>query len=115
MSPSEFSKNNHKRFEDMKYKEMSPEDQQLYDKIYGVMGDRDGNGQSDFLDDEYCQSLLKGSLDGVVFRGVTYKSLEEMPEDIRVKMQQAFNSLFPMGMLSPTVYELLMKKKYNAR
>jgi hypothetical protein len=112
MSASVFDAKNPKRFEDIVYKDLSPEDQKIYDKMYGVMGDRDGNGQSDFMDDEYCQSLLKGNLDGVVLRGVTYKSFEEMPEDIRVKMQQAFNSLFPMGMLSPLVYELLMKKKF---
>ena len=112
MSASVFDAKNPKRFEDIVYKVLSPEDQKIYDKMYGVMGDRDGNGQSDFMDDEYCQSLLKGNLDGVVLRGVTYKSFEEMPEDIRVKMQQAFNSLFPMGMLSPLVYELLMKKKF---
>ena len=106
MSPIEFHGKAYERFEDM-----SPEDQALYDKTYGFMGDKDGNGQSDFMDDEYCQSLLKGNLDGVVLRGVTYKSFEEMPEDIRAKMQHAFNSLFPMGMLSPLVYELLMKKK----
>ncbi len=110
MTPIEFHGKIYDRFEDM-----SSEDQKLYDTTYGFIGDKDGNGQSDFMDDEYCQSLLNGGLDGVVLRGVTYKSFEEMPEDIRTKMQSAFNSLFPMGMLSPSVYELLMKKKFNMR
>lgn len=107
MSASELNK----PIEDIVYKDLSPEDQELYNKIYGIMGDKDGNGQSDFMDDEYCQSLLKGNSDGVVFRGVTYKSFEEMPEDVRAKMQEAFNSLYPMGMLGLEVCELLLKKK----
>ena len=112
MSESIFNEKNRVRFEDIVYKDLSPEDQKIYDKIYGVMGDRDGNGQSDFMDDEYCQSLMNGGLNGVVLRGVTYKGFEEMPEDIRAKMQQAFNSLFPMGLLNPHVCELLLKKKF---
>ena len=111
MSASIFNEKNRVRFEDIVYKDLSPEDKKIYDDTYGILGDRDSNGQSDFMDDEYCQSLLKGGLDGVVLRGVTYKSFEEMPEDVRAKMQNAFNSLFSMGMLSPLVYELLMKKK----
>lgn len=107
MSASELNK----PIEDIVYKDLSPEDQELYNKIYGIMGDKDGNGQSDFMDDEYCQSLLKGISDGVVLRGVTYKSFEEMPEDVRAKMQEAFNSLYPMGMLGLEVCELLLKKK----
>jgi len=107
MSASELNK----PIEDIVYKDLSPEDQELYNKIYGIMGDKDGNGQSDFMDDEYCQSLLKGNSDGVVLRGVTYKSFEEMPEDVRAKMQEAFNSLYPMGMLGLDVCELLLKKK----
>ena len=107
MSASELNK----PIEDIVYMDLSPEDQDLYNKIYGIMGDKDGNGQSDFMDDEYCQSLLKGNSDGVVLRGVTYKSFEEMPEDVRAKMQEAFNSLYPMGMLGLEVCELLLKKK----
>lgn len=111
MSDSIFNEKNPVRFEDIVYKDLSLEDQKIYDKTYGIMGDKDGNGQSDFMDDEYCQSLLKGNQNGVVLRGVTYKSFEEMPEDIRGKMQHAFNSLYPIGMLSPRVCELLLKKK----
>ncbi len=112
MTESIFNEKNRVRFEDIVYKDLSSEDQKIYDEIYGIMGDRDSNGKSDFMDDEYCQSLLNGNQNGVILRGVTYKNFEEMPEDIREKMQQAFNSLFPIGMLSPRVCELLLKRKF---
>ena len=109
MSASIFNDKNHVRFEDIVYKDLSPEDQKIYDKIYGIMGDRDGNGQSDFMDDEFFQCIMQGDANGVVFRGTTYKSFAEMPEDIRPKLKYAFNQLTNMGMIHPHVHGLLSK------
>lgn len=63
-----------------------------------------------FMEDEHLQSMMKGNADGVVFRGVTYKSFEEMPEEIRPQMKQAFDQLTQMGMINMLVYKLFTKK-----
>ncbi len=63
-----------------------------------------------FMEDEHFQSMMKGNADGVVFRGVTYKSFEEMPEEIRPQMKQAFDQLTQMGMINMLAYQLFTKK-----
>lgn len=105
MSPIKFNDKTYNSFE-----EMPIEEQQLYDKTVGLMGDKNGNQIPDFMEDEHFQSMLKGNADGIVFRGVTYESFEEMPEEIRPKMQQAFNQLTQMGMINMLVYKLFSKK-----
>jgi len=62
------------------------------------------------MEDEHFQSMMKGNADGVVFRGMTYKSFEEMPEEIRSQMKQAFDQLTQMGMINMLVYKLFTKK-----
>lgn len=68
------------------------------------------NPTPNFMEDEHFQSMLKGNANGVVFRGVTYKSFEEMPEEIRPKMKQAFDQLTQMGMINMQAYKLFAKK-----
>ncbi len=63
-----------------------------------------------FMEGEYFQSMMKGNADGVVFRGVTYKSFEEMPEEILPQMKQAFDQLTQMGMINMQAYQLFTKK-----
>jgi hypothetical protein len=105
MSPIKFNGKTYNSFE-----EMPPEQQQLYDKAIGLMGDKNGNQIPDFMEEGHFQSMLKGDGNGVVFRGVTYRSFEEMPEDMRPKMKQAFDQLTQMGMINMLVYKLFLKK-----
>jgi hypothetical protein len=105
MTPIKFNGKTYNSFE-----EMPIEEQQLYDKTVGLMGDRNGNQVPDFMEDEHFQSVLKGNADGIVFRGVTYKSFEEMPEDMRPKMRSVFDQAVKMGMINMAVYNLFMKK-----
>jgi len=105
MSPIKFNGKTYNSFD-----EMPIEEQQLYDKTVGLMGDKNGNQIPDFMEDEHFQSVLKGNADGIVFQGVTYKSFEEMPETVRPKMKSAFDQLTKMGMINLLVYKLFTKK-----
>ena len=100
--PIEFIGKTYKNFE-----EMPPDVQVLYEKTTGIMGDKNGNDVLDIYEDEVYNCFIVGSENGVVFRGVTYKSFAEMPEDMRPTLQKAFNELTMHGMVNPWVYELM--------
>jgi hypothetical protein len=91
------------------YEEMPRTEQVQYDRIHGALGDANGNGVENFMEDEFFQCMMQGDANGVVFRGTTYKSFAEMPEDIRPKLKYAFNQLTNMGMIHPHVHGLLSK------
>ncbi len=93
------------------YDEMPLEEKIKYDSIHGPLADPDGNGRANFEEDEFFQSMMRGDQNGVTFRGVTYRSFDEMPEDIRPKLKYAFDQLTQMGMISPHVYGLFLNKR----
>jgi len=105
MSPIQFNGKTYNSFE-----EMPLEEQQLYDKTVGLTGDKNGNQVPDFMEDEHFQSLMMGGANGVTFRGVTYTSFEQMPEDVRTKMKFAFDQITQMGMINMALHKLLTKK-----
>ncbi len=104
MSPIQFNGRTYNSFE-----EMPLEEQQLYDKTVGLMGDKNGNQVPDFMEDEHFQSLMAGGSNGVTFRGVTYTSFDQMPEDVRMKMKSAFDQITQMGMINMALHKLLTK------
>ncbi len=93
------------------YEEMPREEKIKYDNIHGAFADPDGDGRANFAEDEFFQCMMKGDENGVTFKGVTYKSFAEMPEDIRPKLKYAFDQLTQTGMISPRVYGLFLNKR----
>ena len=105
MSPIKFNGKTYNSFE-----EMPLEEQQLYDKTVGLMGDKNGNQVPDYMEDEHFQSMILGGANGVTFRGVTYTSFDQMPEDIRPKMKYAFDQATQIGLMNAALHKLLTKK-----
>lgn len=104
MSPIEFNGKTYNSYE-----EMPRAEQVQYDQVHGAFGDINGNGVENFMEDDFFQCMMQGSADGVVFRGTTYRSFAEMPEDARPRLKYAFDQLTGMGMISPKVHALLSK------
>jgi hypothetical protein len=83
--------------------EMPPEVRQAYDQAMGVLRDENQNGIPDILEGKTRANVsnfqttlnLPGTMQ-IVADGKTYKSVDEMPADARIKYDQAMAKLGPL-------------------
>jgi hypothetical protein len=80
--------------------EMSANDRQAYEQIANMLVDKDGNGIPDFLEGDLVKNVMTAFTSSINFNGQTYNGMNELPEDVRSKVQGAFDKLSEFGVVT---------------
>ena len=81
--------------------EMPANERQAYEQLQKIFVDANGNGIPDFLEGDVAQKVITAFSSAVNYDGKVYNNLDELPPEIRQKVQNAFEKLNQMGILKP--------------
>jgi hypothetical protein len=106
--------------------EMSANERQAYEQIANMLVDKNGNGIPDFLEGDMAKNVMTAFTSSMNINGQTYNSMDELPPDIRAKVQGAFEKLSTLGIVTkvlPTTAQIgqnpttasqpLISREYN--
>ena len=81
--------------------EMPANERQAYEQLQKIFVDANGNGIPDFLEGDVAQKVITAFSSAVNYDGKVYNNLDELPPEMRQKVQNAFEKLNQMGILKP--------------
>ncbi len=80
--------------------EMPANERQAYEQMMSMFVDKNGNGIPDFLEGDIVKNVLTSFTSSVNFNGQTYNGMNELPEDVRQKIQDAYTKMSEFGLIS---------------
>ena len=82
--------------------EMPANERQAYEQLRQMFVDANGNGIPDFMEGDMAKKIMNAfmSTSAINYGGAVYGSLEELPPDVRAKVEKAFSKLSQMGILA---------------
>lgn len=80
--------------------EMPENERQAYQQIANMLVDKNGNGIPDFLEGDMAKNVMTAFTSSVNFNGQTYDGMNELPLEVRTKVQGAFEKLSEMGLVT---------------
>lgn len=82
--------------------EMPPNDRQAYEQMMSIFVDANGNGIPDFLEGDIVQNVMTAVTSNIHFNGQVYDGMNELPVDVREKIQGAFEKMTELGIVTKT-------------
>jgi hypothetical protein len=79
--------------------EMPPNEREAYNQMMSMFVDKNGNGIPDFLEGDMVKNVMSAYSTQVDVNGNTYNSLDDLPPEMRQKVQGAFTKLSEAGIL----------------
>lgn len=79
--------------------EMPPDEREAYHQVMNMFVDKNGNGIPDFLEGDVVQNVLSAYSMQVDANGKTYRNLDDLPPEVRERVQGAFAKLSEAGIL----------------
>lgn len=76
---------------------MPANERQAFEQLSNMFVDKNGNGIPDFLEGDMAQNVITAITSNVHYNGQTYNSVNELPPDVRGKVQEAFAKLEQLG------------------
>jgi hypothetical protein len=80
--------------------EMPANERQAFDQLSTMFVDKDGNGIPDFLEGDMAKNVMTAFTSSVNLNGQTYNGLNELPPEVRAKVQGAFQKLSELGIVT---------------
>lgn len=80
--------------------EMPANERKAYEQMMGMFVDKNGNGIPDFLEGDLVQNVLSAHSTNVNVNGMTVHNLDDLPPELRQKVDGAFQMLSNMGILT---------------
>lgn len=80
--------------------EMSATDRAALEQISNMFVDKNGNGIPDFLEGDVVKNVMSAYTNIVNVNGQTFNNMNELPEDVRAKVQTAFEKMAEMGIVT---------------
>lgn len=80
--------------------EMPANERQAYEGMFQIFKDENGNGIPDFLEGDMVTNVRTAFSSNVAYKGQTYNNLDELPPEVRQKLQAAFVKLNTLGLIS---------------
>lgn len=80
--------------------EMPANERQAFEQLSTMFVDKNGNGIPDFLEGDLAQNVMTAFTSTVNINGRTYNGLNELPADVRDKVQGAFEKLSELGIVT---------------
>jgi hypothetical protein len=81
--------------------EMPANERQAYEQLQQIFVDANGNGIPDFLEGDVARKVITAVTSAVNYDGRVYNSLDELPPEVRQKVQNAFAKLNEIGIINP--------------
>lgn len=79
--------------------EIPANEHQAYEQMFQILTDKNGNGIPDFLEGDIAKNVMTAFTNAVNYDGKVYNSLDELPVDVREKIQDAFSKLKQLGVI----------------
>ena len=90
--------------------EMPVNERQAYEQIANMLVDKNGNGIPDFLEGDMVKNVITAFTSSVSFNGQTYNGINELPPDVRAKVQGAFEKLSEFGIVEKNSPMMVQEK-----
>src|SRR6185369_15432573 len=81
--------------------EMSAADRAAFEQLAGMFVDKNGNGIPDFLEGDIVKNVSTAYSNIVSINGQAFNNMNEMPEEMRAKVQGAFQKMSELGIVPP--------------
>ena len=88
--------------------EMPPNERQAYEQMMNIFVDANGNGIPDFLEGDMVKNVLSAVASNIQFNGQVYEGMNELPPDVREKIQGAFEKMSELGIVTKTPPSMVM-------
>lgn len=80
--------------------EMPENVREAYKHLMNIFVDKNGNGIPDFLEGDAAQNVITAFSGNFNVNGTTYNNVDELPEEMRTRVQSAFNMMAQMGLVN---------------
>ena len=80
--------------------EMPANERQAYEQMSQIFKDENGNGIPDFLEGDIVKNVMTAFANVIHYDGKVYNNMDELPPEARQKMQDAFNVLNRLGVVT---------------
>lgn len=80
--------------------EMPANERDAYEQVANVFVDKNGNGIPDFLEGDMVKNVMTAFTGTVSFNGQSYNNINELPAEVRAKVQGAFDKLADLGIVT---------------
>lgn len=82
--------------------EMPVNERQAYEQVANMLVDKNGNGIPDFLEGDMVRNVMTAFTSSINFNRFSYNGINELPADVRTKVQGAFEKLSQLGIVTNT-------------
>lgn len=82
--------------------EMPALERQAFEQLSSMFVDKNGNGIPDFLEGDLASNVITAFTSNVNINGKTYNNANELPDDMRQRVQGAFEKMAELGLVTKT-------------
>jgi len=87
--------------------EMPANERQAFEQLSSMFVDKNGNGIPDFLEGDLAQNVVNAFTSSININGKSYGSLNELPDDMRIRVQGAFEKMAGLGIVTKTTSPMM--------
>ena len=80
--------------------EMPANERQAFEQMQQIFVDANGNGIPDFMEGDMFRKVMAATTSNVAYQGQVYSNLDELPSDVREKVQKSLNTLKNLGLVA---------------
>ncbi len=92
-----------------KIEEMPPNEKQAYEQMMKIFVDANGNGIPDFLEGDMVKNVMTAVTSNISVNGQMYGGMNELPDDVRAKIQGALEKMTELGIVTKTTSQMVME------
>ncbi len=89
--------------------EMPANERQAFDQLSTMFVDKNGNGIPDFMEGDLAQNIFTAYSSNVNINGRNFSNMNDLPEDIRARVQGAFEKMAELGIVTKTTSPMGMQ------
>lgn len=80
--------------------EMPAKERQAFEQMQQIFVDANGNGIPDFMEGDMFKNVMAAASNNVTYNGQVYNNLDDVPPDVREKVQKALEKLKQIGLVA---------------
>ncbi len=88
--------------------EMPANEKMAYEQMMNIFVDADGNGIPDFLEGDMVKNVMTAVTSNISVNGQMYEGMNELPTEVREKIQGAFEKMAALGIVTKTTSPMVM-------
>ncbi len=89
--------------------EMPANERQAFDQLSTMFVDKNGNGIPDFMEGDMVQNVVAAYTSSINVNGRNYGNMTELPDDMRARVQGAFEKMAEFGIVTKTTPPVMMQ------